>query len=145
MALHEFSRIHPPSEPQHKKQVAKRWTPALSRKFCPVSSYFLANYHRLGNAGQPGLNSTEAMLIIQILDFKWDEKLPFPAVGTLAERLGVSARHVRETIKELEERGFLKRLPGARGGANRYELTGLFVALEALQTQDAEARDNRAA
>lgn len=143
--IHQFHHKHLTTEPEREKKVAKRWTPALGRQFCAVSSYFLANYHRLGNDGQRGLNSTEAMLVIQILDFKWDEKLPFPTVGLLAQRMAVSTRHVRETLKELEGRGFLQRVPGARGGANRYDLTGLFAALEALQTQDAEARDTRAA
>lgn len=143
--FHYFLAKHGSSEREREKKVSKRWTPALGQQFCAVSSYFLAHYHRLGVDGQRGLNSTEAMLIIQLVDFKWDEKMPFPTVGLLAQRLGVSTRHVRETFKALEGRGFVRRVPGARGGANRYDLTGLFAALEALQASDAEKRDEQAA
>ena len=81
------------------------------------------------------------MLVIHILDFKWDEKMPFPTVGLLAQRMAVSTRHVRETLKDLEARGFVQRIRGGRGGANKYDLSGLFAALETLQAADIEARD----
>jgi hypothetical protein len=104
------TRVFSPSK------IEKRWTARLALPFCGVSSYFLANYHRLAAApGQPGLNSTEAVLIIQLHDFKWDDRHPFPTVGTLAVRLGVTPRHVRDTMKALQERGYLLRIPGARG------------------------------
>ncbi len=128
------TRVFSPSK------IEKRWTARLALPFCGVSSYFLANYHRLAAApGQPGLNSTEAVLIIQLHDFKWDDRHPFPTVGTLAARLGVTPRHVRDTMKALQERGYLLRIPGARGGANRYDLGGLYQALEALMDADVDA------
>lgn len=121
-------------------KVSKRWTARLGTRFCVVSSYFLGNYHRLkAGPGEPGLSSTEAMVVIHVMDFKWDEKHPFPTVGTLATRMGVSVRHVRDTLKALQDRGYLTRIPGARGGANRYDLDGLFKALETLMDADADA------
>jgi DNA-binding transcriptional ArsR family regulator len=127
-------------------KVAKRWTNRLGAHFCPVSTFFLENYHRLAAApGQPGLNSTEAMLVIHLVDFKWDERDPFPTVGTLATRMGLTPRHVRDTLKSLQERGYVDRIPGASGGRNRYDLRGLFDALEALMDADVQKRDEQAA
>jgi hypothetical protein len=56
----ESSSIEPsaPASAVTPKAVAHRWTPRLGAKFCPVSSYFLANYHRLAPAtGERGLNA----------------------------------------------------------------------------------------
>lgn len=122
-------------------KIGRRWTPRLGEHFCPVSSYFLANYHRLGGASQRGLNATEALLVIHIMDYKWDDAMPFPTVGKLAERMGISRRHVRDTLRGLEQRGVIARIPGARGGANRYNLDGLMTALETLMAEDADKRE----
>lgn len=121
-----------------KNKVSERWTPRLGEQFCPISSYFLANYHRLSSApGQGGLKSTEAMLVIHLIDHKWDDRHPFPTIGKLATRLGVSTRHVRDTLRLLEQRSLVTRLrTGSNSGANRYDLTGLFAALEALMDAD---------
>lgn len=126
-------------------KVGRRWTALLGEQFCPVSSYFLANYHRLGATGERGLNATEALLIIHIMDFKWDDAMPFPTVGTLAQRMGITRRHVRDTLRSLQQRGFLARIPGARGGANRYNLDGLMTALEILMALDTDKSDQAAA
>lgn len=128
------------SRPAH--AVDKRWTPALAKAFCPVSSYFLANYHRLKpNPAASGLSSAEAMLVIQLMDYKWDESAPFPSLSTLAKRMGLSTRYVRETVKRLEDLGYLKRVARAFGGSNAIEFHGLFAALEKLQAEDAAMAD----
>lgn len=122
-----------------KHRVAERWTPPLARQFCPVSSAFLRHYHRLRPApGAPGLNSTEAILIIHLMDHKWGEAAPFPAVDTLAERMGVSGRAVRKAVARLEACGYVVRelIPGR---SNRYRLDGLFAALEELLNEAAPA------
>lgn len=118
--------------------IARRTTERLAaRGFCGVPSYFLQNYHRLPppTPGQRGLTSTEAMLLIHLLDFKWDEHPPFPALETLAERMGITARAVRKAMVHLEECKFLERIPDRRR-TNRYDMTGLFRALEKLMDDD---------
>lgn len=126
--------------------VGKRWTERLGTPFCAVSSYFLEHYHRLASEpGQRGLSSTEAMLVIQLMAYKWDERDPYPTVGTLAKRMGLTPRHVRDTLKTLQERGYVARVPRERGGANRYDLSGLFKALEAMMDADVQKRDEKAA
>ncbi len=84
------------------------------------------------------------MLIIQLIDYKWDEAAPFPSIGTLAKRMGNSPRHVRDTMKKLEDLGYLKRIARAYGGSNMIDLSGLFSALEKLQAEDAAKVDQAA-
>ncbi|MEQ9150888.1 MAG: helix-turn-helix domain-containing protein [Parvibaculum sp.] len=128
------------------RRVEERWTPALAKSFCPVSSYFLENYHRLKpHEGARGLNSTEAMLIVQMFDFKWDKAAPFPSLGTIARRMGISVRQVRDIVKRLEGLGYLKRVPRKYGGSNAIEFSGLFKALETLQSEDASTLDDATA
>lgn len=125
-----------------KNSVESRWTSKLGKTFCAISSYFLANYHRL-KLSEHGrcMNSTEAMLVIQLHDFKWDDRAPYPTVRTLATRMGLSVRGVRNALHSLEEAGFIQRIADTRGGANRYVLNGLYGALEALMSFDVEAKE----
>lgn len=120
-------------------KVGTRWGSArLGNQFCPVSSYFLRNYHRLN------LNSSDAMLVIQLMDHKWDERHPFPSLKTIAQRMGLAQRTVRHTVKTLQGLGLLKRLP-TTGGTNRYDMSGLFAKLEELMDADANTNDKEAA
>ena len=123
-----------------KRSVETRWTPKLAKKFCMISSFFLANHHRLPAHG-PGtrsLNSTEVLILIHIVDYKWDARAPFPAVKTLAKRMGITDRAVRAALQTLENAGYLQRERTA-GGPNRYHLQGLFDALEKLMNTTEEA------
>lgn len=132
----------PPADKRHSRSVEVRWTARLAKSFCPVSSYFLANYHRLRPHEQAkGLTSTEAMVLIQIMDHRWDERAPFPAMKTLAQRMGLAARTIRAAIKNLEDLGYIRRERSIWGGPNRYHFKGLFEALEKLMDEDAAKRD----
>lgn len=108
--------------------IAKRWTPLLVKEgFTPVSTFFLENYHRL----EPPLSTLEAMLIILLVKFKWDDRHPRPAFATLAELMGISATAARNHARSLEKKRYLKRLP-TLGSSNQFDLTPLFDALERL-------------
>lgn len=116
------------------RSVQGRWGELLtSAGFAPVPSYFLRLYHKLqvcsGKRARP-MNSTEAMIIIHLSDFKWDERDPWPSVGTIAERLGISVRSTREAMSTLEKAGLLTRKLSNRGETNRYNFKGLIVKLE---------------
>jgi hypothetical protein len=127
---------------QTKNTIEARWTKRLAAQFCPVSSYFLANYHRLKPHPQGrSLNSTEAMLIVHLVDHKWDDRAPFPTVGTLAKRMSLSARGVRNALQMLESAGYVRREASATGGPNRYHLQGLFSALEELMAADVAVQE----
>jgi hypothetical protein len=124
---------------ENTRSIEKRWTPLLAKRFCPVSSAFLELYHELRpHSGARGLNSTEAMLLIHLIDHKWDERAPFPTVARLATRLGLSTRMVRGALKNLEDNGYVRRDPMPNGGPNRYHFDGLFRALEALLQSKAQ-------
>lgn len=123
------------------RSVAARWTPRLAENhFTAVSAVFLENLQRLRpHDGARGLNPTEAMVIIQLMSFKWDARAPFPALTTIADRLGLAPRTVRATVKRLEELGYIRREASTFGGTNRYHFDGLFRALEALLDERGDA------
>lgn len=124
------------------RSVAARWSTRLATRFCPVPTYFLENYHRLRpGPNANGLSSTEAMVVIHLVSFKWSARAPFPTVGTIAERMGLHERSVRAAVRNLEQLGYLKREFSRHGGPNRYHFDGLIQALEALMDQDLAAAD----
>lgn len=115
-----------------KREVAKRWTAALVKDgFTPVSDYFLKNYHRL----LPQVTSLEAIFLVHLVSFKWDEAAPFPGFKTLAKRLGVSTTAARGHARSLERKKYLRREKRV-GTTNRFHLEPLFGALEKLRLQD---------
>jgi hypothetical protein len=111
--------------------VKDRWTPALVKEgFTPVSNFFLAHYHDL----KPEITHGEAMLIIQLMSFKWDADMPYPSYKTLAKRMLLKDAQARSLARGLEKKGYLRRhvrmnLP------NLFDLTPVFVALEKLRSQ----------
>lgn len=110
----------------------KRWTPKLMEKgFTPVADAFL-RHHAAMNISVP-----EAMLLIQIMSYKWNERWPFPALTTLAERMGCSVRYVRKLCQNLESVGYLKRHERV-GTSNEFDLSGLFTKLEQVIEADKE-------
>lgn len=139
------------SDEPAERRIAARWggSEKLAEQFCPVSSMFLAHYTELKSrpvngapGGMPaGLGSAEAMLVIHLLDFKWDEEAPFPKVETLAKRMGISDRSVRTLLKRLEDLGFLRREIRVHK-SSRYHLDGLFEALEELYDAIAAEKDD---
>jgi DNA-binding IclR family transcriptional regulator len=117
------------------QDIAKRWTPTLVKSgFTPISNYFIENYHRL----VPALTSLEAMLVIHLMRFKWDERHPHPTFGTLSRRMGVSPTATRNHARSLQKKRFLNRLSND-GGPNSFDLTPLFDALERLYLADVAA------
>jgi Helix-turn-helix domain len=105
--------------------VAKRWTPKLAKYWTPVARAFLERFAEL----KPPLTATEAMLVVQLVSFKWDEAKPFPSVATLAARMGCGDRNVRKMLKRLEGVGYVVRVERV-GTSNLYDLSGLFRKLE---------------
>jgi hypothetical protein len=116
------------------RSVANRWTPALATSFTPVSDYFLESYHRIKPA--PPTHG-EAMFVVHLMRFKWDEKPPYPAFKTLAKQMGISDQQARKLARSLEQKKLLRRsfrpnLP------NLFHLEPLFRALELMLANDAK-------
>jgi DNA-binding MarR family transcriptional regulator len=125
-----------------KYTVSARLTPKLSKSYCAVPSILIQGAHRLRpHDAARGLNTTEVMTLIHILERKWDGRMPYPAITTIAEQMGLKPRSIRAAIKRLEDFGYLKRHPMSNGGPNRYDLTGLFTALEKLVDEDVAKND----
>lgn len=78
-----------------------------------------------------GLSMDEAMLVIQILDFKWRDAHPFPKVETLVEYTGRDDKTIRRYIRTLRAKGLVTtRL--RQGRSNEYDFTPLFDKLREL-------------
>jgi hypothetical protein len=122
-----------------RNKIAKQWCSCdelLEEGWNAVPSYFLANYHRLPpQPNTDGLSSSEALLLVHLLDYKWDENDPHPSVRTLAKRMGKSERWIRDILKDLEDLGYIDR-QHQNGGTTRYSLDGLFKALVELYRTD---------
>lgn len=139
------SEAAPEGERKRRHGAQERWTEQLGRYFTPVSDYFLANYHRLRpHPNARGLNSAEAMLIIQLMSFKRDRRAPFPSHKTLAERMGMSERMVRQHVRALVTQGYLQCERKTAGGVNRYHLEPLFAALEKMMAEDVSRPEQEA-
>lgn len=94
----------------------------------PVS--FLCRY---GSPKMPasGLTASEAMFVLQLMAFKWDNRDPFPSYHTLAERMGITDKQVRRYAQSIEKKGLLERTARI-GSSNNFDLSKLFNALHAL-------------
>lgn len=132
------AKAKPPQEPKPTK-VQRIWGRELGKKWTPVSDYFLENFHRLAGGE---LSPSDAMFIIMLMRFKWDERRPFPALTTVAKSMNRTVRYVRKTCARLEEHGLLKRELSKTGGRSRYDLQPLFAALEDLKARDAVSAES---
>ncbi|MCA9619665.1 MAG: hypothetical protein KC731_11585 [Myxococcales bacterium] len=119
------------SKTEQERKVAARWTSTLVEGgWTVVSDFFLTNYRRLS----PPLTNTEAMLVVHLLRFKWDERPPRPAYKTLAKYMGLTDTAVRGHARSLETKGCLKRRKRV-GAPNWFYLEPLFEKLEALMPE----------
>lgn len=119
----------PPTSAKRKRVAADRWTSNLIQGgYTPISNFFLEYSHEL----RPGITHGEAMFIIHLMSFKWDEEMPYPAYKTLAKRMFIKHAQARKIARNLEQKGYLKRHP-RRSQTNRFDLAPLFTALEKLR------------
>ena len=120
--LRTVERVH------RERNVAERWSTALADKgWTSISNQFLECYSRLS----PSITHGEAMFIVHLMQYKWDQSAPFPSLVTIAKRMGISTTSARSLARSLEKKGYLRR-EGQKGRTNRYHLKRLFEALEAF-------------
>ena len=119
-----------------------------ARNFCIVPSLLLHAQARLK------MTPTHLALVMHLIDFWWHvDRKPWPSKAKLAERVGLSPRHVQRQIAELEQMGLVKRnerrsqLKGKL--SNEYDLSGLVARLKELAPEfkavEEEARKKRQA
>ena len=111
-----------------KYPISDRWTEdILSWGFAPIANVFLDNYTLMG------MTNMEALVVIHLMRYKWDKNHPFPSYGTLSEKVGLHHRRLRQIVKDLETKGFLKRIERRKplhSQTNLFDLTPLFDSLE---------------
>lgn len=87
------------------------------------------------------LTPLEVWFISNILQFKWDEGLPFPSLNKLCKRSGMSSATVHKLKKSLEDKGYLRVVSRYRivngektraRSSNAYDFGGLFEKIEEL-------------
>lgn len=132
-------KLHRPKSTVAKRDVAKRWTEKLAKGgFTPVVQAFLEHYASLS----PPITTPEAVFIIHLMSFKWDEKMPWPAFKTLAKRMGISTTAVRNHARSLDTgKKYLVRHPRV-GKPNLFDLRPLFAALEKAQAASEARKKN---
>lgn len=95
--------------------------------YLPVPVTFL---RCLGQLSPHNLKPAEALFLLELLVFKWDEEDPWPSYGKVAERMGVSDTYARRLARKLEKKGFLERKKRI-GRTNAFNLDPLFEKLAA--------------
>ena len=96
--------------------------------------------------------------LIQLIQHWWDAgNDPFLAKETIARRMGKSPRQIQRYLTELEDAGFVRRIPRYKGHkaqtSNAYGLDGLVLKLSAIEasvrqgdrTEASPAKENRVA
>jgi hypothetical protein len=112
--------------------IVEKWGERVGeRGFAQVPNYLLLLNQFLG---EERLSPVELLILLQLVGGWWNkEDLPFPSVGTLALRCGVSTRQIQRAVGRLEELGLLKRVKRRTKGiitSNAYDLTGLVESLD---------------
>ncbi len=105
------------------REAGKRWSPHTVLQFTPVSDFFLEQYHHFQIT--PG----QAMFLIHLLSYKWDEAPPYPSMRTIKDRMGMSYGQIRNYADQLEELGCL-RCEKRKGRTCIFHLEPLFERLE---------------
>jgi Helix-turn-helix domain len=112
--------------------VAEKWGDAVaSRGFAQIPNYLLLLNQFLDR--ELRLSPVELLVLLQLVGNWWRRgELPFPSMGTLAVRCGVSDRQIQRAINRLVELDLVKRVSRRTKGiiaSNAYDLTPLVAFL----------------
>jgi hypothetical protein len=134
------SRPTPKRDPAPKRDIVTRWggeAAIMSNGYVAVPVQFLMNYAAM----KPYcLTVPEAMFVVQVMAFKWDEKAPFPGYKKVAARMGISEAYARKLARSLEGKGFLRRVARV-GSTNAFDFQPLFEKLLKHAKTEGQASD----
>jgi hypothetical protein len=119
---------HTISTSPRKGSIAAQWgnKPGLfDPGFLVVPHKFLREY---ANLRPFALTTGEALFVLHLMSFKWNEAAPFPTYKRIANYMGVSEKMVRRYAQALQRKGYLRRQFRTQA-ANAFDLTDLFNAL----------------
>lgn len=89
-----------------------------------------------------GLSVPECWFLCVVLSYRWNKDAPYPSLGMIAERAGVTERVLHKYLASLKERGLVNVVARfAESGfqlSSAYELDPLFERLEELILNDVE-------
>lgn len=113
--------------------VASKWgEDVAARGFAQIPNYLLLLNQFLDE--EKRLSPVEVLVLLQLAGGWWRKgDFPFPSVGTLAVRCGVSTRQIQRAVGRLETLGLLKRVKRRAGGliaSNAYDLSPLTDVLK---------------
>jgi Helix-turn-helix domain len=118
------------------RSATARWGKQNTRLFregwLSVPNKFLRCYTAL----KPPLSSGEALFVLQLMTFKWDDAAPFPSYGRIAKTMGVTDKMARRYAQSLQKKGYLVRQFRKRA-PNKFDLTRLFDALAEVRLEAA--------
>jgi DNA-binding transcriptional ArsR family regulator len=114
MSAHQPS---PVAEVAAASKLQARWGVAMTDGFLVVPRVLLLKQRELD------LDNGEVMVLLNLFAHWWDDAdHPYPAVSSMAQRMGLSIRTVQRTLEKLEKRGFIERLRNTRGNGRSSEL-----------------------
>lgn len=123
------------------QESIRKWGADVMREgFTILPAILLRGQQRLG------LNPTQTMVLIHLTDYWWQkDKNPYPAMKTIAERMGISRRQLQRYMDDLEQAGLLHRIERRaqhRGKlSNEFDLSGLVSRLKELAPEFREASE----
>jgi predicted transcriptional regulator len=108
--------------------VAEKWgRPVAERGFAQIPNYLLLLNQFLDR--EVRLSPVELLVLLQLVGTWWrKEAMPFPSMGTLAARCGVSDRQIQRAINQLVKIGLIGRVNRRTRGiisSNAYDLAPL--------------------
>ena len=120
-------------DPAKAPDVVDKWGAEVARRgFAQVPNYLLLLNQFLDKERR--LSPVELLIVLQLVGNWWRKgDLPFPSMGTLAVRCGVSDRQIQRAVNRLVEGGFITRTKrrGHKGiiASNAYDLEPLVKLL----------------
>jgi predicted transcriptional regulator len=122
-----------------RRSEAKWGKEVMDLGFCILPSLLFRAQGRLG------LKCTHLAVILQLAEFWWhDDALPWPKKQTIADRIGLKEKQVQRLVRDLEQRGYIKRqtrMSPHGQTSNAYNLSGLVQKLKELEPEFAQAAD----
>lgn len=106
----------------------KKWSPAIAAHgFTALPNLLLKNYKALG------ITTPELRIIIAIELHRWDDKQPWPSIGTLASIAGITSRRARVLVTSLHDKALVIRSE-RDNDTNTYSFEKLIFKLDQLAT-----------
>ncbi len=81
------------------------------------------------NQSKLGITDPEMVVIVSLASYKWDQRLPYPSIPTLSKHIGKTPGAIRNNIRTLEKKGYIKRVY-RDNQSNQYDLRPLIKVLE---------------